>query len=91
MKNVSQYFGETVNFSVEEDRAVVYLEVVQCIVLDRYRHTAHSNLTFFVVQCIPPLTNLHQLFFYLLHRTKSTGGGVEMLKAFFSAFKIRCA
>ena len=30
MKNVSQYFGETVNFSVEEDRAVVYLEVVQC-------------------------------------------------------------
>lgn len=30
MKNVSQYFGETVNFSVEEDMAVVYLEVVQC-------------------------------------------------------------
>lgn len=30
MRNVSQYFGETVNFSVEEDMAVVYLEVVQC-------------------------------------------------------------
>lgn len=30
MKDVSQYFGETVNLSVEEDMSVVYLEVIQC-------------------------------------------------------------
>lgn len=30
MKNISQSLGETVNLSIEENRAVVYLEVVQC-------------------------------------------------------------
>ena len=30
MQEVSQYFGETVNLSVEEDMSVVYLEAVQC-------------------------------------------------------------
>lgn len=30
MKNISQNLGETVNLSIEENMAVVYLEVVQC-------------------------------------------------------------